>query len=156
MYFNGRANILIKHALKRVYLLSVKRFKAISLLLLVGVLIFPWRLICVAHPFGHSNEHHEPGKLSPCELRKQYKGTGPAFFPPMHCHNASLEKGDFQTTGKFQLKPAFHAVAIAALSFEFNKNPYPQQPCLFPPEPACRSAPVISTRLLRAPPFCYS
>ena len=134
--------------------ITVKRFKSISLLLLIGVIIFPWRLICLTHPFGHNHVRHEPDKLSPCELREHHKGTAPAFFPPMHCNNMTLERGEFQTTGQSQIKPTFHAVAMAVLFPELRKIKYPQQPYLFLSDPKCRSAPLISSQLLRAPPSC--
>lgn len=116
-------------------------------------MLFPWKLICIAHPLGHKHEHHEPGKLSPCELRKQYKGKGPAFFPPMHCHNLSADTDDYLTQDNFQIKPTYQTLAIAAILFEFVKITYTEQPTLFPPEPKCRSATIISVHTLRGPPL---
>lgn len=124
------------------------------LLFILGMMIFPWRLVCIAHPFGHSHEHHEAGRPSPCELRKQYKGKGPAIFPPMHCKHLSPDTDNYQTTEKFQIKPTYQTLALVAVLFEIVKIDYPEQPFLFPPEPKCRSAPIISAHSLRAPPFC--
>lgn len=132
----------------------MQKLKIISLLIILGMVFFPWKLICIAHPFGHSQEHHEPGKLSPCELRKQYKGKGPAIFPPMHCKHLSPDIDNYQTIEKFQIKPTFQTLAFVDALFEIVKINYPKQHFLFPLEPKCRSATIISISSLRAPPFC--
>ena len=137
------------------YLCSVQKLKAISLLFILGMMIFPWRLICIAHPLGHSHQHHEPSKLSPCELHRKYANTdGQHILPPMHCHTVSADTDDFQTTDQFKIKPSYQTLAIAAVLFEFVKITYPEQPCIIPPEPKCRSAPLLSSNSLRAPPIC--
>lgn len=113
-------------------------------------MLFPWKLICIAHPLGHKH-HHEPGKPSPCELRKMYKGT--AYWPPMDCHRISADTDNYQAPQKYDVKPTYQTIAIAAVLFEFVKITYTEQPNLFPPEPKCRSATIISVHTLRGPPL---
>lgn len=132
----------------------LKRLLSISLLFIFGMMIFPWRLVCIAHPFGHSHEHHEPGKPTPCELHRMYAGKVTCFLPPMHCKHLSPDTDNYQTTEKFQIKPTFQTLAFAAVVFQIIKVDYPEQPFIIPHEPNCRSAPILSVYSLRAPPFC--
>lgn len=115
------------------------------------MIFFPWQTICIAHPFGHV--HHDHDGPSPCELRKQYKGKDAALFPPMHCHNFSADTDNYQAPDKFQIQPIYQTLAIVAVLFEFIKITSPEQPYLFPPDPNCRSATIISDNTLRGPPL---
>lgn len=95
----------------------------------MGVILFPWKSLCKAHPMGHSNIHHEPGKLSPCELHRKYAGTGGThFLPPMHCHKLSADTDAYQPPVKFQVKPCSQTLAIVVVVFELIKFNYPEQP----------------------------
>lgn len=133
----------------------MQKTKVIGLLFVIGMALFPWKLICIAHPFGHSHEHHDPGKLSPCELHRQAaQEGGQHILPPMHCKHISPGIDNYQTTEKFQIKPTFQTLVFAAVLFEIIKVDYPEPPFIIPPEPNCRSAPVLSVHSLRAPPFC--
>ena len=133
----------------------MQKIKSILLLFALGIMLFPWKLICIAHPLGHSHQHHEPGKLSPCELHAKYaKAKGQHLLPPMHCHTVSANTDDFQTTDQFKIKPTYQTLAIVAGLFDFIKITYPEQPYNFPPEPKCRSAPFVSPNSLRSPPIC--
>lgn len=123
------------------------------MLFALGILLFPWKLICFAHPFGHSKIHHEPGKLSPCELRKNYKGNGPAYFPEMHCHKLSTDSADYLTQENLPVKPTQQTLAITVVLFEVVKINSSNSTYLFPPEPKCRSATIISVHTLRGPPL---
>lgn len=131
----------------------MQKAKPILLLSLLFILIFPWRLICLAHPLGHSHEHHEPGKLTPCQIHAQYDGSYDAFLPPMHCHWYSADVDDYDAPDKFQIKPPQQTLAVIAVVFEIVKIDIPEKPFLFPPQPQCRSATLISGNSLRAPPL---
>jgi hypothetical protein len=131
----------------------MQKAKSILLLFIIGVLVFPWGLIdfCVTHPTGHKHHHHEPGKPTPCELRKQSEGT--AYWPPMDCRKFSVSTDDYQAPDKFQIKPTYQTLAVVAVLLELVTISFPKEPFLFPPEPKCRSATIISVNALRGPPL---
>ncbi len=79
-------------------------------------MMFPWLLICITHPFGH--DHHQHENPSPCELRKEYSGNGPVFFPPMNCDQVSSKFEDYE---KIANNNSTHfSFAIATLPFSIN------------------------------------
>ncbi len=120
----------------------------------MGIILFPWQVICTAHPLGHSHEHHEEGKLSPCELYRKYVNEeGHHILPPMHCHHLSADTDDYQTQEKFQIKPSFQTIAILAVLYVLIKFDNSKQPYLFAPDPKCRSATLASDNPLRGPPI---
>ena len=127
------------------------KIKSILLLIIMGMVLLPWEAICVAHPLGHKHHHHEGP--SPCELRKNYKGQYPVFWPPMDCKHINAATDDFQQPQKEQIKPAIQTLAFIAVTLELIQVPYTEQPHLLPPEPRCRSATVITSNSLRGPPF---
>jgi hypothetical protein len=68
------------------------------LMMILGIMLFPWQSICLAHPFGHiPHKHNGP---SPCELRRQYDGTQLVVWPPMECKHISAKTDDFQKPDK--------------------------------------------------------
>lgn len=75
-------------------LYTMVRMKSILLIAIMIIMICPWQSICIAHPFGHDHQPHE--NSSPCELRRQYPGKGPAFFPPMDCEHVAPQFEDFE------------------------------------------------------------
>lgn len=58
----------------------------------MGILIFPWQMLYMAHPTGHDHHHHD--EPSACEMREIYKGES-SFLPPMHCNSVSIEADDY-------------------------------------------------------------
>jgi len=130
----------------------MRKAKSILFLFAFLILFIPWKLICLAHPSGHSNESHEPGILTPCQIHAQYDGSYDAFLPPMHCHWYSADADDYDAPAKFQIKPFQQTLAIFAVVFEIVKIEIPEKLFPFPPEPKCRSATLISGNSFRAPP----
>lgn len=128
----------------------VKR-KSISLLVIMGMVLLPWEVICVTHPLGHKHQHHDGP--SPCELRKNYKGEYPVFWPEMDCKHINAITDDFQQTRNEQIKPVVQTLVFVAVTLELIQVPYTEQPHLLPPEPRCRSIPIISSNSLRGPPI---
>lgn len=119
---------------------------------IMGVIIFPWEIICTAHPFGHAHEYHGPGELSPCEINKKYVGKGLYFLPAMHCQKASVDTDNYHAPSKFQLKPGFQMLVVIVVLVDytcFDKS----RTYIFPPELKCRSATLISENTLRGPPL---
>lgn len=87
--------------------------KSVYLLFIMVIMLIPWQLICTAHPFGHEpHELHEHDSPSPCELRQQYPGDGPVFFPPMNCDHVSSQFEDFQTPQTGKIKSTIKTIAI--------------------------------------------
>lgn len=134
----------------------MQRLKSILLLFIMAMLIAPWSLLdfCIAHPFGHDH-HHEPGKPTPCELRAKAirESNGPIMLPPMDCDKFSVNADDYQAPDDSQVKPTTQTLVVAAVLLDIVRLDYPEEPFPIPPDPKCRSATVISTRQLRAPPL---
>lgn len=117
------------------------------LLFLMGIILFPWQAICLTHPL-----HYHEGK-SICELRKEYKGNQPFFWPPMHCKHTVLKSTDFQQSQYDSVLLVLSPFTITTYSFDFTSNQEEIRPYLFLPEPNCRSATLISDNPLRGPPL---
>lgn len=118
----------------------------------MGIILFPWQLICVAHPFGH--EHHEHDGSSPCELHRMYANEpGEHILPPMECEHILSQLDDFQQPQVEKVKPTIQTLAIATVLFNLICIEQYEQPYLFPPDPNCRSAPLLSSHTLRGPPL---
>ncbi|NBC83684.1 MAG: hypothetical protein GVY19_09910 [Bacteroidetes bacterium] len=128
----------------------MSKLKSILLLTAMGIILFPWKMICIAHPFGHDHHHHEGP--SPCELREQVAGTGPVYLPPMDCKHIDDATDEFKQPEKEQIKPSVQTLAIVLVTFDLVRTDYQQVPVQIPPEPRCRSAPVIISNPLRGPP----
>lgn len=122
------------------------------LILAIGTLVFPWQLIdfCVTHPLGHKHHTHEPGKPTPCELRKQFKDVT-AYWPPMDCYKISIDSDDFQQPEK--VKPTIPTLAFIAVFFEIVKIKSEEKPFILLPDPNSNSDPPLSVNSLRGPPF---
>lgn len=130
------------------------RVKPILLLLIIGSIIFPWRLICISHPLGHSHQHHEPGHISACELHRKYTGSKEQHvLPPMHCDWMSNNVDDYQPVQKYQVKMTDQAIVIVAVALDIIQIPPSEKPFIGEPEPKCRSATIISSNTLRGPPL---
>jgi len=118
----------------------------------MGMILFPWQMICLAHPFGHEHHHHDGP--SPCELHRiAAKQGGQHILPPMECGHILSQIDDFQQPQVEKIAPTVQIYAILAVVFEFIKFDNHEQPYLFPPEPNCRSAPLLSSLTLRGPPL---
>lgn len=127
----------------------MQKVKSILLLFLMGIILFPWQTICLAHPLG---EPHHEGK-STCELRREYKGDQAVFWPPMHCKHEVLKSTDFQQPHLDQLLFAVSPFLITTYNFEFISDSKEIKPYLFLEEPNCRSATIISDNPHRGPPL---
>jgi hypothetical protein len=132
---------------------KMQRSKSILLLFVTAMILFPWKLICIAHPTGHSHTHHDPGKPSACELRKLFTGKGAAYFPPMHCNHIDPGTDNFKAPEKYQITPPAATQAMAILPVDVL--PFGDRRIFFirPPEPKCRSATIIPANSLRGPPM---
>lgn len=111
---------------------------------------FPWQMICATHPIGQ--EHHAHDGPSPCELRRQYKGEAPVFWPHMHC-DEKLSAVDVYTSQDNSVIVTIRTVVVIAVLFEVFKTENQEQHFQLPPEPKCRSATLLSDIPLRAPPL---
>lgn len=127
----------------------MQKIKSIVLLNLMGIILFPWQSICLAHPLGEP-----PHKgISTCELRKEYKGDQAVFWPPMHCKHTVLKSTDFQQPQYDTILLVLSPFTITTYNFEFVSNEREMKPSLFLSEPNCRSATLISDNPLRGPPL---
>jgi hypothetical protein len=119
---------------------------------LLGLVSIPWQLVCLEHPFGH--EHHAHQGSSPCEMRRQYQGDVPAWWPPMHCHHTVAKTDAFQLP---QEKDVFIHIDLPAQSqdppFTLHLPEFFQ--CSSPPVtgPGSDSDPPPGSQTLRGPPF---
>lgn len=129
----------------------MQKLKSIVLLSLIGLACLPWALLdfCITHPTGH--HHHGPGP-SACELRKMYKGSTPAYFPPMHCHKFSMKTDRFQSSEKAVKPFVFPALAEQPSLMVLPAIIAPETPVLSPPDPKCNAGPPLATNTLRGPP----
>ncbi|MEX2231170.1 MAG: hypothetical protein WD824_03345 [Cyclobacteriaceae bacterium] len=121
----------------------------ILLLLLFGIIIFPWQIFdfCVTHPLGHNHGHHDGP--SPCEIRKQFKGT--AYWPPMDCFKISTDADDFQQPEK--VKPTVSGFAVIAIFFEVIQVTAQKQTFTLLLDIGCNSDPPLRVNALRGPPL---
>jgi len=125
--------------------------KSILLLFVMGIMLFPWQLICTTHPFGH--DHHEHDGPSPCELRKQYKGTDTVFWPPMDCKDISAQFINCQLPKTDKIKPTLQL--IATILFDLHVLPEYETNFIQLPEARSNSDPPFKSISDRGPPnFC--
>ena len=118
----------------------------------MGIMFFPWQVICIAHPFGH--EHHRHNGPSPCELhRLAAQQGGQHILPPMECGHFSLHLADYQPPQVEKASKGIYTFITLALILNLIDVGHRKQPFFITPEPTCRSAPLISSFSLRGPPF---
>lgn len=118
----------------------------------MGIILFPWQMICLAHPFGHKHHHHDGP--SPCELHRiAVQQGGQHILPPMECNHILSAIDDLQQPQVEKIVPTFHTLIVFAVLFDFVNFDNKEQPFLFPPDPQCRSATLISDNPLRGPPL---
>ncbi|MFZ6010782.1 MAG: hypothetical protein ACOYXT_10590 [Bacteroidota bacterium] len=129
----------------------MRQLKARLLLFVLGITLFPWQLVCVAHPFGH--EHHDGP--SPCELRRlAAQQPGQHLMPPMDCDHILAQIDDIQQPQTENVLPAFQTVAVpCALLGQIHCPDSGEALTEFPPEPRCRSATLISDCPTRGSPL---
>lgn len=115
--------------------------------------MLPWGILnfCVAHPTGH-NHHHEPGEVTPCEMRKLYKGSTPVVWPPMECYHFLVDTDDFHTVNNIKTLPTSSEFELVEPNYT-NGIEINIDVVLFPPEPRCRSATICGLKNHRAPPL---
>jgi len=130
----------------------MQKLKSILLLIILGITILPWQMVCAEHPFGeHHQEHDGP---SPCELRRiALQKPGEHLLPPMECENITSLVADYNSTEVNKIVPTVQIVAILAVVFDLVVFEHQEQPFLTPPDPNCRSATLLSDSPLRAPPL---
>lgn len=128
----------------------MKRTKSISLLSIFTMMLFPWQLMCMAHPMGHEH-HHKPGELSPCEMRRLCTET--SVWPPMDCNKLSINANDFQLPQNDKLTPSVQTLAVVAVLLGLFEIDLPEDFVFSLPDQQCHSRPPPSDHLLRAPPF---
>ena len=130
----------------------MRQFTAISLLILMGTLLFPWQELCLAHPFGH--KPHPPGEHSICELHKMYRSGKPVLLPPMHCKHVSEKVSAFQLPQNDLAKPTLITLPSVAVNVDFLPLTQYYQNDYFPlPDVRCNSGPPLPANILRGPPF---
>lgn len=118
----------------------------------MGIILFPWQMICLAHPFGHDHHHHQGPSI--CELHRiAAQQEGEHLLPPMECGHILSQIDDLQKPQVEKIAPTVQLFAILAIVFEFVKLDNHEQLFLFPPDPQCRSATLISDNPLRGPPL---
>lgn len=128
----------------------MRKSKPLILLCIMGIIIFPWKLIdlCATHPLGHTHHHHDGP--SPCELRKQFKGVT-AYWPPMDCYKISAHANDFQLPEK--VKPSFSSVALVVTFLVIAEVEIEEESFVLIPDPGCNSDPPLGKNYLRGPPL---
>jgi hypothetical protein len=128
----------------------MQKYKALIFLFLMGFNLFPWPLVCTAHPFGDHHDHHDHDGLSPCEMRENYNGTDTVVWPPMHCDHITSELDELQSPQHITISQQHWIVLMVVTDltpyFDYQNQYFPL------PEPRCRSAPIISAHTLRGPP----
>lgn len=118
----------------------------------MGMTIFPWQLVCAAHPFG--NDHHGHDGPSSCEIhRMAAQEPGQHLLPPMECQHISDATDDHNQTQVERIVPTIQLIAVAAVVFDLVSFEITEQPFLLPPDPNCRSATLLSDSPLRGPPL---
>ena len=124
---------------------------AIVLLFIMGISLFPWQAVCLAHPFGLG--HHEHDGPSPCELHAQYANTpGEHILPPMECQHEAMPTKEYNANpfSKIIPQPLFE-VAVVFFSFTLSVNNSIDSN-IATPVPRCRSGTLLTDVPLRAPP----
>ncbi|MEX0981901.1 MAG: hypothetical protein WD577_05020 [Bacteroidales bacterium] len=130
------------------------RIKSILLLIIMGIILFPWQMICLAHPFGHAHHHHHHEGPSPCEIRRiVLQQPGEHLLPPMECEHISDATDDYNQTQVERIVPTVQLIAVAAVVFDLVGFEITEQPFLLPIDPKCRSATLLSDSPLRGPPL---
>ena len=124
--------------------------RSIFLLFVVTNVLFPWQMVCMAHPTGHKH-HHEPGELSPCEKRKQNKET--AFWPLMDCYRTAIEANHFQLPQNDKLVRTVQTLLVAQVRPEIAKMALPEEAPIRLPDPCGNSDPPLEAISLRGPPL---
>jgi len=127
------------------------RVKTILLLFIIGILILPWQLLCLAHPFGHEHHHHDGP--SPCELRAQYQGDAPCFWPPMECKHLSADVGEYQQPMDVKISHPVKAFAIVAILFNWVEQGQPVNEIPVFNHENNNADPPLTTISLRGPPI---
>jgi len=130
---------------------TLQRAKSIFLLLAICVSLYPWDTICLAHPFGH--DHHEHDGPSPCELREQYAGSGPVYWPPMHCENLSPQIDRFQQPEKIKVKDSFRTIVFAIFQLDTLIRESSEEHFFPQSEFLSNSDPPLNVNTSRGPPF---
>lgn len=127
------------------------QLKSILLLFIMGMMMLPWQLVCIAHPFGH--HHHQHDGPSPCELRRQYQGTEPVFWPQMDCEHVSALIDDYQLPQTEKVIPTLQTLAVTAILFDHLI--IQKYECNFIPIPEVHnnSDPPLTSISHRGPPF---
>lgn len=118
----------------------------------MGTIVFPWSLVCLAHPLGHDHHEHHDGP-SPCELRAQHDGKTEVYWPPMNCKHLHVGIHEIQKPEVKKISLPFFEVDAIQLVFESNLVEKATTVFLFPPDQKCRSATLISANALRGPPL---
>lgn len=127
----------------------MKRIVPISMLALMAVLLFPWQVLCMAHPLGH--DHHDDGHPTPCEMRKLFDGEN--ILPPMHCFQISLDAADFLPDHDAVTVPVVTVPMLAVAAAVLTA--LPPAPCvrpLFPDPGGGETAALAPVLALRGPP----
>jgi len=127
------------------------QLKSTLLLFIMGVMMLPWQLVCVAHPFGHHHQQHDGPSL--CELRRQYQGTEPVFWPPMDCEHISSQIGHYQLPQTEKGKPTIQTLAVMAILLDHTIIPEYQCDFILITEAHSNSDPPLTSISLRGPPF---
>jgi len=60
---------------------------------------------------------------------------------------------DFQQTQVEKVKPTIQTLVVAAVLLDLVRIASHEEPIFFPPDPKCRSAPILSSHTLRGPPL---
>jgi len=132
----------------------MRRLKALLLLSILCFTIFPWQVVCAAHPMGH--EHHAGNEPSVCDLHRAVSGaSGEHLLPPMECNHFDSSVDEYQSgqTLKSAVNPQVIIVLSVFLRTVEDKGESLLTTFLIPPIPNCRSATLQSDSPLRAPPL---
>ncbi len=128
----------------------MQKIKHIVLLIILGITLFPWQMVCIAHPLGHT--HHKHDEPSPCEIRRQYKGEESVFWSPMECNHLLSQTDVFEQPEIEKIKPAIKAISIFTVLFDSIIREKNKHPFLLTPDPKCRSATRLTDSPFRGPP----
>lgn len=118
----------------------------------MGMIIIPWQLMCIAHPFGRDHKEHDGP--SPCEIHRIIaQQPGEHLLPPMDCDHISDTTDNYNQAQVERIVPTIQLIAVIAVVFNLVNFEITEQPFLLPPNPNCRSATLLSDSPLRAPPL---
>ncbi|MGJ3236048.1 hypothetical protein [Marivirga sp.] len=133
----------------------MKKQSAISLLLIIGISLIPWQLMCTTHPSGHDHEKHDG--LSICELHKIVaQQDGEHLLPPMDCEHLDASTDDFQISSHEKITLEVKDLVFLAVLFHLNQNEIELNKVFDPPNPDYISETLITDCPLRAPPIFIS